>query len=718
MSDRPKDLIAGIIIAAGFVIIRTVYPSAGVANEFILLLAILFFSQVLGKRLIPTASLITAILLGLAGFLGIQSILQTVWFYAAPLGIISDAWTMLGTMAICSIIPWITPEPKECAPHPRIPWNLKRITVAAVITAATLGSSGYVLWSAIRLSTSSAIRTPWPILPAGTLLAIALCWLGVLLMAWLASAPAIAAILSGIAIFTTTAIAPLLYRIGFGFDGFLHIATERLILASGTLTPKPLYYIGQYVFTTWLSRIANLPINQVDRWLVPAAAAIFIPLALVVVRKRHEPASLAFGLFILPLAAFVATTPQSFSYLLGLTALLLVRGTDDGTVNPIAPLIFAGWSAAVHPIAGIPMALLTIALILLRPFHTRILRTISRTLAVLLGIGAAFAIPVLFYISSLRGTTPIEWNLSHLWTVHPWIGLFKHLIPLPQNAFVVWPGWSSLIILSLPAILITANIVAIIHAKKEDRWRPALVLGTALLLFVAGAALKTAGNFAFLIDYERGNYADRLAIVALFCLIPTALPVIATLIKRARNARPTLAAGLIVACLVTASALSYDALPRNDALVAGHGWSVSSSDIAAVRAIERNSGGRPYTVLADQSVSAAAVSQYGFKRYNGNIFYYPIPTGGKLYNIFLKITYNQPSRDTIKDAAKLGGTKLVYVVLNDYWWNAPQLADKLSLIAQATIPIGKATQGIGHSENIYIFDLSKPSIRATQDSGS
>lgn len=235
---------------------------------------------------------------------------------------------------------------------------------------------------------------------------------------------------------------------------------------------------------------------------------------------------------------------------------------------------------------------------------------------------------------------------------------------------------------------------------------------------MTGAALKTVGDFAFLIDYERGNYADRLSLIALLCLIPTALPFIARLIDNARRSNPLIGAAFVTACLMLAAAVSYDALPRNDALITGHGWSVGKSDIEAVRAIERDSKDRAYTVLANQSVSAAAVSQLGFKRYNDQVFFYPIPTGGVLYDAFLRMTYSEPSRDTAKDAAQLGASDVVYVVLNDYWWNAANLAESLSAIADTEWSFGDAEKGIGRSVKVYKFDFKTPSKRSTATSGS
>lgn len=719
MSDRLKDLVAGCIILGAFLSIRLFGMPLSIVVQFTMLFAVLFHAQILGKRLLPALHWLPATALGLIGFFSLQSLGQTAWFYAgSPLGAISDTWTMTGAMLFCALVPWLGKERDPITPERGAPWTMRRTLLALSIGVASLSAWSYVLLAASRVATSDSIRTPWPLLPSGILLAIALVWLAAILMSWLVSSTALSATFCGLALSATTLIVPLLYRIGFGFDGFLHIATEKLILASGTLTPKPFYYIGQYVFTTWISRVGEIPIERVDRWLIPVATAILIPFTLYISRKKEDPNTLLFGLFLLPLSAFIATTPQSFAYLLGLAALILARSADDGTVHPLAPLLLGTWSAIVHPLAGIPILILVCAVIVLRPFRNRALRVVSRATSILFAILSAISVPILFLLLSLTGKTQVTFNTTNLFTAQPWMGLLDHLLPLPINAFVVWPGWTSLIIHALPALLIAANIAAIVRAKRSDKWQPSIFLATSLLLFLTGAALKTVGDFAFLIDYERGNYANRLNLIALLCLIPSTLPVIARLTDNTRRSQPLLGAAFTTACLMLAAAVSYDALPRNDALITGHGWSVGQSDIEAVRAIERDSAGRIYTVLANQSVSAAAVSQLGFKRYNGDVFFYPIPTGGDLYDVFLRMTYGDPSRDTAQDAAQLGGSDVVYVVLNDYWWNAANLSESLSAITDNEWSFGEPDTGIGRSVKVYKFDFKTPSKRPTATSGS
>ena len=74
-------------------------------------------------------------------------------------------------------------------------------------------------------------------------------------------------------LFVTLAPAAIVYEIGYGFDGFIHVAAEKLVAAAGVVTPKTPYYIGQYSLVVLISKLWQLPIAAVDRWLLPVMAS-------------------------------------------------------------------------------------------------------------------------------------------------------------------------------------------------------------------------------------------------------------------------------------------------------------------------------------------------------------------------------------------------------------------------------------------------------------
>ena len=76
--------------------------------------------------------------------------------------------------------------------------------------------------------------------------------------------------------------------------------------------------------------------------------------------------------------------------------------------------------------------------------------------------------------------------------------------------------------------------------------------------------------------------------------------------------------------------------------------------------------------------------QSGFKKYfHDEIFYYPIPTGGKLYPFYLEML-EQPSHETMAKAMDFVGVDRAYFVIDDYWWAADKIADEADVIANET----------------------------------
>ena len=102
-----------------------------------------------------------------------------------------------------------------------------------------------------------------------------------------------------------------------------------------------------------------------------------------------------------------------------------------------------------------------------------------------------------------------------------------------------------------------------------------------------------------------------------------------------------------------------------------------------------------YLVLANQSVSAAAIWSFGFKRYYGDTFYYPIPTGGELYDYFLTMN-DLPDRDTAEAAMSLVEAEKLYYVVNDYWWQAPRIIETAKRTANSWISVDQG--------QVYIFE--------------
>ncbi|MBU2566460.1 hypothetical protein KKG46_02775, partial [Patescibacteria group bacterium] len=464
-----------------------------------------------------------------------------------------------------------------------------------------------------------------------------------------------------------------------------------------TLNPKPFYYIGQYVFVTWLSRITQISLVDISKWLVPLAAAFLIPICLAFAYHRFSPkAGAALVLILLPLSLFVGSTPQGFSLVLGITAVICAIGVTRKDIGLRAPIWIGLWSVAVHPLSGLPLLGISISVVLAGQ-SKKWLQILAWPAAILSGI----SVPVAFYMASnFTSGLKIDWSLQQILHLSNWINPILNLIPWLSNKYVLWPAWASLIGLSLPLLGLLLSILSFYLVKQERKLIGVLILSAFILIFSAGF-LENVSDFAFLIQYERGDYALRLVQIAVFILLLGGASAMGFVVERIRKAPAIVSLLAILMIGGIGAANAHNTLPRHDAAQASRGWSTGQADVDAVHWIDRTASGREYTVLSNQSVSAAAIREFGFKRYADDVFFYPIPTGGPLYATYLRMTYEDPSVDTVREAAKLGKSDLVFVVINDYWWKASELNEQISLLADQewSIKDGKIM--------IYVFDFKE-----------
>jgi hypothetical protein len=664
--------------------------------SFFILFPLITAGISVGRRLIPNEHPILRSIWGTVALLAILMILRGIWFY---LGLDLNGWGTVIPEAVLFIGVAIFELLMKRGIHgtgfteqeiknaeEKISEQSHRQTLYLLFSLFTFFISllAFLLiaYAAYRAGTDQSIRTPWPLLPFWILPLIGMQWIFAIATLsrmknrWLAAAQVMLAIAS------TTVIAPLVYQIGFGFDGFLHVAGEEVLLRTGTLLPHPPYYMGQYLFTTWIARIADIGIAFVDRWLVPVSAAILLPLSLLIHTREKRNIALFAGLVLIPPVAFVTTTPHGFSIVLACVAILLAMGIKQHHVHPSLPILIGLWCAFTHPLVGLPILGATVASAVYEPRHR-----IRTMLSILIALGGSLAVPVMFGLAAFLGSSGgVNFQLSNLFTGEKWAALISNWIPWVHNRYALWAESSVWIEKLLPWIISLLAIGERIRlAVKKESTPPWLT--AAITASLSALILTIAGDFGFLIDYERGNYADRLWLVAWILLLPLAIASFARFIERIRTGSFASLVGVLAGIGILAAGMSYAALPRHDAVTPSRGWSVGRADIEAVKLIEEDSNGEPYTVLANQSVSAAAVRTFGFKRYNGDVFFYPIPTGGSLYELFLKASYENPSAKIMTEAGALGGSHLVYFVVNDYWWKSDELIELAKKDAVRTFEI-------------------------------
>lgn len=615
------------------------------------------------------------------------------------------SWTLLGAQLLLTIGAGVLllTQPTDDTPSPiqASASSKSALLWSWFVALLGVGSVGAILRLAMTRATQTSIRTPWPLLPEGVFLLFACAFVAFFLVSWQRKGSSAARLIAGGSAAAALGwLTPLLYPLGYGFDGFIHRASEQVLLQTGVLEPKPLYYIGQYVWNGWMSLSTTLPLGSVDTWLVPLSVVIVF---LALIRRcahGHDRLLPWFALLLFPFAAVSTTTPQAFSYLVGLLALMfLPQEADHVSASPLShssSLLLAAWSVTIHPLGGLPFAALAGGG-WLRSWATSPMW--RRLWSVLGGIGAVLALPLAFALQGhLLADTPIVWDLSWLRTLSI-SDLFSLETLVPRQTLSSWLDATEWIDNLLPFIMGGLGLwIAFRPPLRQDR----LLALSGIGLFGMSAFLERSATFTFLIDYERQNYIDRLDILGVILLL---LPVARVLSRSTLPlfTRTRLVGGLLLlACTATWTTRVYTALPRHDAAQASSGWSVGRGDKEAIQWIHHAQSTDTYAVLANQTVSAVALETYGFFRYTDNIFYYPIPTSGPLYQVYLRAATTKATRADIQEAAALTKSDRVYLVLNHYWWEFDAVREHLATLADRSVSFddGRVI--------VFVFDLPSP----------
>jgi len=157
--------------------------------------------------------------------------------------------------------------------------------------------------------------------------------------------------------FLALAIAIGVYRLGYGFDPFIHQAALELIDLQGFILPKTPYYLGQYSLIITLHKISSLKIAELSVFLVPVLAALSLPITIYRFLKNETlnlgAAPRLIGVLLISsllIRPFIITTPQNLSYLF----LILSIFNSLDRKNRVSAWLTALASAAIHPLTGLP----------------------------------------------------------------------------------------------------------------------------------------------------------------------------------------------------------------------------------------------------------------------------------------------------------------------------------------------------------------------------
>ncbi|PIZ95203.1 MAG: hypothetical protein COX81_01505 [Candidatus Magasanikbacteria bacterium CG_4_10_14_0_2_um_filter_37_12] len=545
-------------------------------------------------------------------------------------------------------------------------------------------------------------------------------------------------------LFVMYGIAGILYSLGYGFDAFIHRATEQWILVNGSILPKTPYYIGQYSLVAWMAHLTNLPIFYIDVYLVPILASVSLPLVISTTLKKIWYIPYKIGILLtlfipfIPFLSFNLTTPHNLVILFTVLIVFTTLGYLKDKITLIIPILLSLASLAIHPLVATPTLIFLVGIIITKKITSSKLSLIFH---LLFFTAITLTVPILFLINNFLNNAPLPQFTNSLTQFPLFLELFRcpywYLTHAPLLYEIIY-AWQWLII---PTAL-TLCVGGFLMIKKKI---PAIYLFplTTIALFLSAWFLRSWIVFPDVVSYEQGDYPMRLLKTSLIFILPfgmymihRALKHLNTLAQKQFNhltikqlsTQKTAFTFMLVTIISTVIMLSlYFSYPQRNIKSRFPGFNVTASDFEAVEwiykqetdfsfspaldmnqstmtegvilglmdgtnLIEKKPHEFDYIVLSNQLVSAAALTKYSFAKYfqtnHGEIFYYAIPTGGDLYRQYGKMLYEGQKRAYMNDAMEIAGVNKAYFVINNYWANANKIIEGAKMSADSWEVIG------------------------------
>lgn len=508
----------------------------------------------------------------------------------------------------------------------------------------------------------------------------------------------------------------IVYKLGYGFDPFIHQAALEIIAQQGEILPKNPYYIGYYGLIVTIHKFSGIFLNNLNKFITPLFAALFIPSYLYNLNKnlpfnfnnsdnKNKSIWLS-ALFLLSfsLPLFISSTPQNFSYIFLILA--IVSGLNKDKI--IQTIIFSLATLAVHPLAGIPAIIWSIWLLVNQGFtdKNKKIKTILKLITI---IGGIITLPIALLLISGTKLINLKLNFASLINIFQfteqmssagrenWLMNSLYFLYFNQGLIIIFLVLLGMLIFYKNKLANTAKNMTL---QNIESWHSLIIM--MISLFIA-LIISSQVSFQQLISYEQADYAKRILIIITIFSAPLIFLALLKIINKITNTqtKTTKYIWVLIALLLNVSLL-YLAYPRFDKYFNSRGYSTGQLDIEAVQLIDKIST-ENYIVLANQQVSAAALKVFGFNNYytshNGPIYFYPIPTGGPLYQYYLDMVYKNPSKDTILKAMDLTGTNEAFFVINKYWNESGKIIKSAKITANDWVELG--------NKDIFIFRYKK-----------
>ena len=636
-------------------------------------------SLVLGHWLFIKNSWICKFLYGLLFLLIIASLIGSLSFYIWFLNDLVFVTTIILIPLLLSFIVKKYPLIFE------LNFNLKNLRFkTSILTFCYLVLLALLGYLVVKSGTPESLRSPWQVLPSQFFLIYFLA--SFILLAIVRFSKSTAALfLIVIHSFLGFSIAWLVYQIGFDYDPFIHRTNVNLILENGTLLPKPFYYIGQYSLIIFIFKLLRISVESLDKVLVPLLAALYIPSTIFYAFRDNFKTSIRLVLMVslavlaLPFANFISTTPQSLSNLLFyLTILLSLYYITHPKVSVWPLLLITLMTLSVHPLSGIPLVFFTLLLFIYqhRQRKFRLPKLLHQSVLWEVVILGSLALPTAFLINSLT-LSELKVSLQTNWFQNILDSLGTVNLAFYYRQFISLTDLIYTYGYNLALIIVCLALIGFFFIVKNQQLKRYLVYPLAFIILLANFfLLKGMVSFFSLLSYEQIAYPQRILELALYVLAPFIIIALYLFFKKIFLQKNSIQLLILILLSLAMTANLYLSYPRVDKIVEDHGYSTSQTDLTTVNFIDDLQKDEPYLVLASQPVSAAAIDQLGFKHYYNEFFFYPVPTGGLLYRQYEDLAYaKQKTSDVIDTVRYLTGVKVIYFVVNDYWFDAEEIIE-------------------------------------------
>lgn len=679
------------------------WQSTGAARVFGGLFVI-FQVIILGQLILPKQSLSRYIVPGVMAFTVLLLLLSTTVYIGWDLSPSAQAVVFLLLPAATSLLFRRRFHPQQTMLElDSISWKDFDLPPYLVFLCGAYALSiGWLYTIVFKASTVQAVSSPWSLIPPHFWIIYAVATALLVLICWYAPLPRFSHLSVSIHLFFSFILGVIVYRLGYGFDPFIHQATESMIAAQGLVLPKNPYYLGQYSLIVSLHRLVGLSLVWIDRLLVPVLAALTIPTLwqeVLTPQAPNRPTAvknshwLALSILLVPFASLTTTTPQGLGNLLFLWCVIASFALVlNATVPWNATMLWfvAAAAMAVHPIAG--CAALVLMCLVSYELHKDSLRFpswVKRSFVVEIVAFGSLLVPALFLVHGLLSDQ--SHTKVHLPSLQNWQAFLTSLPAFHASYRTLFYDLSYFITSWLPLLVVLSTLAVSLWLLLRYKTALLRVYAMTTLILLANAFLvATCVDLPDVISYETYSYAQRLLALASWSLLPL-LVVGLIWLRRRMDHRSSILVWLMVLGLTWIMAGNlFAAYPRENRYEISHQYNTSAADFTAVRYISGKQK-TDYVVLANQNTSAAAVYLNGFTTYlnhNGNDFYaYPLPTTSPLYQIYLDMTYQGPTKEQAKRAADLTGAHTVYFVLDSYWNNAQATAQRAQLEADDSITL-------------------------------